>query len=197
MIYQVAQTRGAALAPLSSRQRQKLAAMARYAYEEVAPDATFDDWRHDECQRIVGKPGLTACCNADYNPLKSHFLQIAGNSAGALRASLKAQIEPREWAYASLLKACKEAEDVMPQAMKYARGFVRNKRGVSLDDADDRTIWHAIFTIRRKAQSLRKKKAGGESAADVLAKIMGSADGAPAAGTRPRTTRTRYMEGPF
>ncbi len=53
------------------------------------------------------------------------------------------------------------------------RAFLLKKRGVALEDADDRAIWHAIFTIRRKAQAERKKKRGGASAADVLANVLG------------------------
>jgi hypothetical protein len=159
VIYQIAQTRGAALAPLSPEQRQKLAAMARFAYEEVGPDQTFDDWRHDQVRQEVGKGGLTECCNADYNPLKARFLAISGNVVGSMKATIKAETEPRQWAMSALRKACANVKDIMPEAMQYARGFVRNKRGVALEDADDRTIWHAVFTVRRKAQSLRKKQA--------------------------------------
>ena len=161
MIYQIQQTRGAAETPLSNLQKQKLAAMAHYAYREVAPEhQDFDDWRHDEVRKMVGKGGLRECVNADYLPLKSHFLNLCGNVKGAFRAALRSVTEPREWAYAALLKACGEAGDVFADikaAMGYARGFVKNKRGVSLEDADEKTIWHAVFTVRRKAQSERKK----------------------------------------
>ncbi len=165
MIYQLQQTRGAAEAPLSNEQKRKLAAMAHYAFREVAPEHQgFDDWRHDEVRRQVGKGGLRECVNADYLPLKSHFLNLCGNVKGAFRAALRSVTEPREWAYAALLKATKEAGDVLPGAMAYARGFVKNKRGVSLEDADAKTIWHAVFTVRRKAQSERRKNRGGSIA---------------------------------
>jgi len=173
VIYQIQQTRGAALAPLSNEQKRKLAAMAHYAYIEAGPDQDFDDWRHDQVRECVSKGGLTECCNADYNPLKAHFLALSGNVVGSMKATVKSATEPRQWALSSLMKACTEAKDVMPEAMKYARGFVLNKRGVTLEDADDRTIWHAVFVVRRKAQSERKKKRGGVPAGDVLGKVLG------------------------
>jgi hypothetical protein len=168
MIYELQQTRGAAETPLSNEQKRKLAAMAHYAYKEVAPEhQDFDDWRHDEVGRVVGKRGLRDCVNADYLPLNAHFLNLCGNVKGAFRAALRAVTEPREWAYSALLKAVDEAADVLPGAMGYARGFVKNKRGVSLEDADAKTIWHAVFTVRRKAQSLRKGAAHGSKAEKV------------------------------
>lgn len=185
MIYQMQQTRGAAMGPLSSQQRQKLAAMAHYAWIEVGPDQAFNDWRHEEVRACVGKGGLTECVNADYLPLKAHFLALGGKFGASMKASLKSMNEPRSWALFNLMKACTEAKDVMPEAMKYARGFVLNKRGISLDDADDRTIWHAVFVVRRKAQAERKKKQGGSRAADVLTNLLG-----PAKMSRPRREKT-------
>jgi hypothetical protein len=179
MTYVVAQTRGAALAPLSPLQRQKLAAMAHYAYHEMQPvGVDFDTWRHDQVQRLVGKPGLTHCVNEDFNPLKAAFLEMAGKMQPALAAALKGATEQREWALFSLYRACTEAKDVLPAAMAYARGFIKNKRATTLEDADSRTIWHAVFTVRRKAQKERAKRGGGEPAADVLGKLLASASGA-------------------
>jgi hypothetical protein len=72
----------------------------------------------------------------------------------------------------------------VPHGLQYVRGFLQNQRDVSLDDADDKAIWHAIFTLRRKVQALRKKQRGGEAAGDVLGKIL--------AAKQPRT-----VKGPF
>jgi hypothetical protein len=196
VIYQLRQTESAALAPLSPKQRQKLAAMARFAYEEVGPDATFDDWRRAECLQVAGKPGLTKCVNGDYNPLKAHFLALSGNAAGSMRADLRGATEGRRQALFQLHKACTEARDVMPEAMKYARGFVKNKRGITLEDADDKTLWHAVYTVRRKAQKERaKKKTGGAMAAgDILNSLLGGSASGPALTQSPKP---RHVKGPF
>jgi hypothetical protein len=170
----IAQTAGAALAPLSGEQRQKLAGLAALAYDIADSHVAFDDWRHSEVRRVVHRAGLRDCLNMHYLPLFAHFHELLGNSGRATKALVKAETEPRTWALHALQKEAVKAKDVMPEAMKYARGFLRNKRGVSLDEASDRDIWHAVFTVRRKAQALRKLKRGGETVADVLARILPS-----------------------
>jgi hypothetical protein len=172
MTDELPQTRGAAQAPLSNEQKQKLAALAHYAYDVVDPDQSFDDWRHHQVQRVVQKPGLRACANGDYLTLKAHFLDLAGRTTAAFKAAFKAVNEPRDWALFTLMKECTAAKDVMPEAMKYARGFIKNKRGVALEDADAKTLWHAVYTVRRKAQQERRKRRGGESAKDVLTDLL-------------------------
>lgn len=170
----------AALAPLSSRQKQVLGFLARMAFAAdaecggaVGQDISFDDWRHEQVRRTVQRARLRDCLNEDYLPLSAHFHQLIGNMDAAFKASFKSIGEPREWALFSLYKEATAAKDVMPHALDYARGFLKNKRHVALEDADDKAIWHAIFTVRRKAQSLRKKQRGGESAGDVLSKLLG------------------------
>ena len=183
----IAPSQAAALVPLSSRQRQMLAGLAALAYKNIAPDEDFNDWRHDQVRKVTGCAGLRECANEHFLPLKAHFHDLLGNADTAFRAAFKSANEPRSWALFRLYAEVSAMKDVMPNAMAYVHGFLKKKRGLSLDDADDRAIWHAIFTIRRKAQSLRKKKRGGESAGDVLAKLLGAG-----CGPKPRTTK-----GPF
>ncbi len=173
----IAQTAGAALAPLSNEQKQNLAALAHYAYDATAVRSTgsqvsFDEWRHAEVRRTVHRAGLRDCLNMHYLPLKARFLDLAGHTGASVRALVKAETEPRSWALNRLYAEAKAAEDVLPRAMDYAKGFLRNKRGVTLDEASDKDIWHAVFTIRRKAQAERKKKRGGETVTDVLARVL-------------------------
>jgi hypothetical protein len=169
-----APSRGAALAPLSSRQRQVLAGLAALAFAELRlPKDEFDDWRHDQVRKAVGRAGLRECRNEDFLPLKAHFNELLGNMDAAFKAAFRHANEPRSWALFSLHKEATKAKDVLPGAMQYARGFLLNKRGVSLEDADEKAIWHAVFTVRNKAALERKKKSkGGESVADVLARIL-------------------------
>jgi len=200
MIYPLrSRAEGAAMAPLSNAQKQKLAAMAHYAWMEVAPDQDFDDWRHDEVKAIVGKGGFRECVNADYNPLKARWLDLVGNATGEFKASFKSISEPRSWALFSLHKETKLAEDVMPRAMDYARGMIRNIAGINLDDATDKQIWRAVYAVRRKAQKLRREKRGGETAADGLGKLLGTAAGSkqPAAAKPKRAPARKCVEGPF
>ena len=184
-----ARAQGAALAPLSNDQKQKLAAMARYAWIEVGPDQDFDDWRHEEVMRIVKKPGLRDCHNEDYNTLKAHFLYICGHANAAFRAAFKSVTEPRQWAMFSLFKEVKEAQDVFPTALEYARGFIFKQTSLSLEDASDNMVWRAVYAVRNKALTLRRARKPA-----TPAKTIGySSVGKSVATSRARTT----VKGPF
>lgn len=183
---------GAALTPLSNEQKQKLAAMARYAWIEMGPDQDFNDWRHEEVMRTVGKAGLRECCNEDYNPLKARWLDMCGHVLPALRAARKSVTEPREWALFSLYKEATDAKDVMPEAMKYARGMIRRISGATLEDAPENLIWRAVYAVRRKAQKERRIKKGGESAGSILDNVLGGRIAKPAP-----IHRQRHVKGPF
>ena len=153
-----------ALMPLSSDQRQQLARLARRAYEHMFardfdPDAippAFDPWRRNQCLLCVERPGLRFCRNEDYLPLRAHFLNMLGQHQAAEYALSRAVTDPRRQAQAAFDRECRQVADVLPGARQYAAGFCRNKRGVNLDDADEKTIWHAVFVIRRRAQQLRR-----------------------------------------
>lgn len=163
---------GAALAPLTNEQKTTLVLLAKEAWEKETRDhrqqtrdqrpetrdqSSFEDWRHEQCQQCVERPGLTACRNEDYLPLRAHFLRLLGRDAAAEIALQRTWDDPRRQALAKLRAECEAAADVMPAAWNYAAGFVRNKRGVSIDDADAKTVWHAVFLVRRRAGQLRKK----------------------------------------
>jgi hypothetical protein len=121
---------------------------------------------------VTGRAGLRECRNEDFLPLKAHFNDLLGNTDAAFKAAFRHANEPRSWALFTLYKEATAAKDVLPGAMAYARDFLRHKRGVSLDDADEKAIWHATFTVRRKAQSLRKQARGGEAAGSILSRLI-------------------------
>lgn len=172
---------GAALAPLTNEQKTMLVLLAKEGWEKsqktnvehptsnverpTGNDATpsFDDWRRAQCMQVVERPGLTACRNEDYLPLRAHFLRLLGRKAAAEIALQRTWDDPRRQALAKLQHECEAAADVMPAAWNYAAGFVRNKRGVSIDDADAKTVWHAVFLVRRRAGQLRKQGTGDRS----------------------------------
>jgi hypothetical protein len=155
---------GAALAPLTNEQKTGLILLARQAYGTTHPTQStthevlsFDDWRRQQVLFAVERPGLTACRNEDYLPLRAHFLRLLGRTGAAEIAAARVWEDPRRQALAKLQHECRTAQDVMPAAWNYAAGFIRNKRNVSIDDADARTIWHAVFLVRRRAAQLRRK----------------------------------------
>jgi hypothetical protein len=45
---------------------------------------------------------------------------------------------------------------VLPHARNYALGMLR-KKGMDFDNADARALYRALYTVKRRAQQLRKK----------------------------------------
>lgn len=160
---------GAALAALSKEQKRQLVLLAYRAYAAVKrrsftegnegnKEESFDEWRHRQQRQAVERSSLRTCTNEDYLFLKAHYLKILGQKAMAEKYLVTASTEPRRWALARLEKECAAAKDVLPGAWNYAAGFLRNARHVSIDDATEKQIWHAIYIVRRRAAQLRRGK---------------------------------------
>lgn len=45
---------------------------------QIEPGTKFDDWRRDQVQDSVGKPGLSKIDRADWRTVKAHFLTLSG-----------------------------------------------------------------------------------------------------------------------
>jgi hypothetical protein len=150
----------AATKALSPDQIRRLILLAREAFAmefPTDPDDSFDAWRHRTVMQVVERPGLIACRNEDYLPLLAHFLRMVGRENEANAAEARAATEPRTWALHALDEACRKVADVMPQAMAYAAGYIRRKRGCMIEDASDRDLWACVYMVKRKAAQLRKK----------------------------------------
>ena len=168
-------TEGAALAPLSPRQRQRLAALASWSLKlqveaGLASDGTdFDDWRHRQCLMVAERAGLTLCRNEDYVPLRAHFLHGAGaallmlgrdrgtrlqaRAAGLLR---KAETEPRRWALAKLRREMAGVRDVIQDPEGYVAQIARCKfKTTDVGELSDKQLWTLMFDVRRAAQRRR------------------------------------------
>ncbi len=158
---------GAALAPLSNEQKRELVLLAKkawnaYGQERMAQSLDvmdFEEWRHQQQMMAVERKSLTVCTNEDYLFLKAHFLTLLGKKDTANALRVRATCEPRIWAKSRFERECRDAADVLPHAREYAAGFLRNARGVDLDTASEKQLWHAIYIIRRRASQLRRKVA--------------------------------------
>lgn len=146
---------GAALAPLSREQKTRLVLLMKTAWEKLSPGEDFETWRVAECLGVCGRR-LSTARNEDFLPIRAHFANLLGRSGQAFNDLMRSQDEPRTQAIHRLQVECGKAATVMPSAMNYVRGMLKNK-GTSLEDASPNQLWHAIFTLRRKVQLERKK----------------------------------------
>lgn len=80
---------------MGPKEKQMLAIAASQAFKHqtslgrVEPGQSFDDWRHDQVQDTVGKPGLRACSHGDFRPLLAWFQQLAGLDHKSLATRLR------------------------------------------------------------------------------------------------------------
>jgi hypothetical protein len=169
---------GAALRPLTTLQKQKLVLLAREAFgkrgtgsgelgtEEECPFevpgeakvSDFDAWRRSQCMQAVERPGLTACRNEDYLPLKAHFLRILGRTEEADAAQERAEMEPRAYLFDQFRRACNAAAGAVDNPAQYAEGFLRRACKCGIDDAPDKALWRAIYLLRNKVKCEERKR---------------------------------------
>ena len=172
---------GAALAPLSAHQRQRLAALGRWALtlrEDAGLEAAgtdFDAWRHRHCLMVAERSGLRTARQEDYLPLRGHFLVLASEALGALgrpgaerllraaqRMREKVEHEPRSVAMAKLRAEMRGARDTIGNVEGYVAQIARCKfKTTDLGELSEKQLWVLVFDIRRSAQRRRKVGKGG------------------------------------
>jgi hypothetical protein len=100
---------------------------------------------------------LSEARQQNYLEILEFALRLQGRDSEADATRLRASCEPRARALHHFHQAVREANEaawaagVQFDAMTYAMGFLRNKRGCGLDDADERAIRHAAYVLQRKA----------------------------------------------
>lgn len=158
---------GSLNAPLNADQKRALAATARKAYDQHGGSQTgmtFEDWRHEQQHQACGKASLREATQNDFKLLRGHFDKLTGRAVDAFRQFLgqSGEGQRRELALAKLRHVCDEAAAVPlsefangTSALLYAEGFLRKQRGVTLDTAHPKQLWHAVFVMERKLKSLR------------------------------------------
>lgn len=158
---------GAANAPLSSRQKQELAWLARQAWAVASRESgeSFDDWRHEQVLQAVGEPGLTACRQRHFKTLRGHFMDVLGRGSrrDVFRDFLGAENgqQDRELAMAKLQHLEREVKDVIPAPIQYAEGMLKRRGVRCLGDATVQQLWHCAMMLRKRALQLRRQ--GGPS----------------------------------
>lgn len=143
---------------LTSAQRQALARLARRAWSDVrergATTEDFDTWRHDQVQQVTGQPGLRACTQQHFRRLRGHFLHLLGHDAAALNDIVASETEgPRQTLFI-LVRECRKA----PLPLTYPMAIARKKfRNPNLDELNENQLWQLIYSVRKKAASLRSR----------------------------------------
>lgn len=148
---------GAAEVPLTKEQKARICILAREAYDQAESQVSYDEWRRSEQRRATGIESLRDARNKHYNSYVAHFENLLGRSGRAFKREFKSQTEDRSWALYRLKLESRKAADVLPAALEYAAGFIRNRLHVSLEEAPARSLWAAIFMLRRRVHQLRRQ----------------------------------------
>lgn len=146
--------------PLSNLQKSALAQMARRAFTRLTTAGQvagidFDAWRRDECARVTGHHGLTACTNDDYNKLAAHFESLAGEDGRALNHLLREQNEPKRQAEAVLVREMERAGF----GPEYVEKLCQDKFKCAVMDATAPQLHQLIITVKSRAASCRRRAA--------------------------------------
>jgi hypothetical protein len=132
-------------APLTKHQRQSLAMLARRGWSKFGSGRPFDQWRHHESIRVCGRR-ISEAAQRDFLTLRAHFLDLAGQSAAALRTHLEADSEPHRVALWHLRRECSRRR--LP--LDYAAAICRRQFRCHLPEANPKQIWCLIFTVRNR-----------------------------------------------
>jgi len=155
---------GAAGAPLSAQQRQRLCALAHKAWLRcfglgvaAAGDAgVFERFRYEENFKACHKEHLRACTQADWPALQAHYLRLLGASEQARRMDERQITQPWTMALAKLRDECGKVGDVIERPMDYVGAIARARFKAPVEQLNAKQIWTLVFDLRRNAQRRRK-----------------------------------------
>ena len=165
---------GAAGAPLSAQQRQRLCALASRAWKQrcaqglaaapvagVVDPGLFERFRHEENFKSCHKEHLRACTQADWPALKAHYLRLLGDREQARRLELRQATQGAAMALAKLRAEAERAGDVIARPFDYVGAIARARFKLPLEQLGAKQIWTLVFDLRRNAQRRRKGLAVG------------------------------------
>ena len=154
---------GAAGAPLTAEQKRNLIMVASKAYKvqtalNIYNDGTFDAWRHEQAREACGVGSFCAMQQRHYLKALAKFRMLAGEDVsrltrrevgdGTRRAFAKLQAECREQA---------EAFGGVDAAMEYAGRLSSAMLKCPLPSASERGVWRVVYTLRHRAQQIRRR----------------------------------------
>ncbi len=166
---------GAAAQPLTSKQRQKLAALSARAFAFQRKlgmwDGDADGFRHAAVFDLCQKGGVSELCQREYGPACRMFLKLAGaevrdDRAPRSRAGWSAAKAPArddaDRARHKLLDetfAAAAAFGGQPGAQAYAEQLLARIHRADLATATARQLWQVFFTLRNRARAKSRQNA--------------------------------------
>ena len=127
------------------------------AQDGMPESVAFNVWRRLRQSEALGVASLCDATNADYLVLKRFWLERLGRKAQADRVEARRLGEKYTWVMHRFERELEAARDVLPEGRRYVDGFLRHKRGVSLEQANVQQVWQGIYLLRRRAGQLRRK----------------------------------------
>jgi len=141
---------------LSLTQKRVLSQLAHRAWVENGKPGRADDFRRKAVMDRVGKDGLTACKNADYAPLKTHFIMMCGDTCEAFDAAMREGDDLRR----RLTHALSEAMALGDFSMRYVQAIAADKfeGKTDLSKLSDAELHDLVKTTANRARTKTKNK---------------------------------------
>ena len=142
----------ASLKPTGRREIQRLASLAREAWEACGAKAAgidCDTWRHDQVRLATGgtATGLRDLRRGDWRKVAALFLDLAGKSSSAFRVAKRVGHEDRDEALHKLREACAEAGVRYPD---YPEAICRSQNKCALEIASAKQLRRLYYTVRNR-----------------------------------------------
>ena len=136
--------------PLSSQQKNRLAILARQAFENLKVQGmTATEWRHEMAIQKVGCR-ISEAKQKHWTDLKSMFQDLAGKHGPAYKTQIRAADNKRRVALHKLTLAIQERN----LHISYAQSICMTQFKVPLEEASAKQIWCLFYTVtnrRRKS----------------------------------------------
>lgn len=136
--------------PLSNTQKATLSQTAKRAWqrhrEHGLTEETEKDWRTREAIECC-KCRISEATNGNFLALDAHFKNLAGDSGGAFKATMKMPGDEKRQAMAKLKAELKKAG----KDISYAEAISKDTFKRTLEEASPAQVWKLMFTVRNRA----------------------------------------------
>jgi hypothetical protein len=148
--------------PLSNNQKAELSRVAKVAWQRWTKhgltEETEKEFRHREalaCKGVACR--ISEARNGHYNLLLAHFASLAGDSRGALNATLRSQTD----AYRQAMHKLKAELEKANLGIAYAEALCGDAYKTSLEKATATQLRKLTFTVINRRKAKREEDAAG------------------------------------